>query len=308
MRQLLNYINGELTPAASGATLDVIEPATGQPYATAPDSSADDVHAAVDAARRAFPAWSATPAPERSALMLKLADAIEAERDELAALESRDTGKPITLARTIDIPRAAANLRFFATAILHDSSEAHITDQHTLNYTRRQPRGVAGLISPWNLPLYLFTWKLAPALATGNTCVGKPSEVTPATAARLGELAANIGFPLGVLNIVHGRGATVGAAIVEHPDVPTISFTGGTATGRAIASTAGPMFKRLSLELGGKNPTSFSLMRTSTRPYPPPCERRSQTRDRSACADRASLLNHPSPIGSSMRLWRRPRR
>lgn len=254
MRQLLNYINGELTPAASGATLDVIEPATGQPYATAPDSSADDVHAAVDAARRAFPAWSATPAPERSALMLKLADAIEVERDELAALESRDTGKPITLARTIDIPRAAANLRFFATAILHDFSEAHITDENTLNYTRRQPRGVAGLISPWNLPLYLFTWKIAPALATGNTCVGKPSEVTPATAARLGELAANIGFPPGVLNIVHGRGATVGAAIVEHPDVPTISFTGGTATGRAIASTAGPMFKRLSLELGGKNP------------------------------------------------------
>jgi aminomuconate-semialdehyde/2-hydroxymuconate-6-semialdehyde dehydrogenase len=186
-----------------------------------------------------------------------VADLIEANLDRLAKAESIDSGKPISLARTLDIPRAASNFRFFATAILHTHSDAHFTEMGSggaINYTLRQARGVAGLISPWNLPLYLFTWKVAPALATGNTAVAKPSEVTPMTAFLLGELCNEAGLPRGVLNIVHGLGPKVGAAIVEHPRVPAISFTGGTRTGTEIARVAGPMFKKLSLELGGKNP------------------------------------------------------
>lgn len=254
MERLTNLIGGERRPARSGAWLDVHEPATGAVHAQAPNSTREDIADAVDAAKRAFPAWSASSPGERSRLLLRLAELIDANLESLAQAESRDTGKPIALARRVDIPRAASNFRYFATAILHGASEFHHTDETTFNYTLRQARGVAGLISPWNLPLYLFTWKLAPALATGNTCVGKPSEVTPMTAHRLADLAMEAGFPAGVLNIVHGAGAAAGAAIIEHPDVPTISFTGGTATGRAIARVAGPMFKRMSLELGGKNP------------------------------------------------------
>jgi aminomuconate-semialdehyde/2-hydroxymuconate-6-semialdehyde dehydrogenase len=218
------------------------------------DSDERDVQAAVEAAQRAFPAWSAMPAQERSAILLRIADLIEKRLDELALAESIDNGKPISLARTLDIPRAASNFRFFATAILHTRTEAHLTDQRAINYTLRQPRGVAGLISPWNLPLYLFTWKVAPAIATGNTAVAKPSEVTPMTAAMLAEICGEAGLPPGVLNIVHGLGAKAGAAIVAHPRIPTLSFTGGTVTGAEIARVGGPMFKKLSLELGGKNP------------------------------------------------------
>src|SRR5690606_34080310 len=181
----------------------------------------------------------------------------ERDLEPLARAETIDNGKPIALSRTIDIPRAASNMRFFATAILHTQGESHETDSsqgRALNYTLRQPRGVAGAISPWNLPLYLFTWKIAPALATGNTVVAKPSEVTPMTAHRLASLCMEAGLPPGVLNIVHGLGPKVGAAIVRHPHVPAVSFTGGTATGAAIAREAAPMFKKLSLELGGKNP------------------------------------------------------
>ncbi|MDX2060840.1 MAG: aldehyde dehydrogenase, partial [Gemmatimonadales bacterium] len=151
--------------------------------------------------------------------------------------------------------RAAANFRFFATAILHTETETHATDHTALNYTLRRPRGVAGLISPWNLPLYLLSWKIAPALATGNTAVAKPSELTPTTATLLGEICQEAGLPPGVLNLIHGLGARAGMAIVEHPDVRSISFTGGTATGAVIARTAAPLFKKLTLELGGKNPT-----------------------------------------------------
>ncbi len=254
MDRLTNLIDGERRTPRSGDWIDVHEPATGKTYAQAPNSSAEDVNDAASAAMRAFPAWSKAHPDERSRLMLRLAELIDANLEPLAQAESRDTGKPISLARRVDIPRAAANFRFFATAILHGDSEFHRTDDRTLNYTLRQPRGVAGLIAPWNLPLYLFSWKLAPALATGNTCVGKPSEVTPLTAHLLADLVIEAGFPPGVLNIVHGAGATTGAAIVEHPDIPTISFTGGTSTGQAIARVAGPMFKRISLELGGKNP------------------------------------------------------
>ncbi len=255
VQRILNDIDGAFVPPNSGAWLDNFEPATGEIYSQLPDGDARDVDAAVESAERAFASWSATPAQERSRMLLRIADLIDANLERLAHAESIDSGKPITLARTLDIPRAASNFRFFATAILHTRDEAHITDQRAINYTLRQPRGVAGLISPWNLPLYLFTWKIAPAIATGNTAVAKPSEVTPMTAFLLGELCREAGLPKGVLNIVHGLGPKVGAAIVAHPRIPAISFTGGTKTGQEIARVAAPMFKKLSLELGGKNPT-----------------------------------------------------
>ena len=252
--RLANFIDGAFVPPRSGAYLDDIEPATGEVLAQIPDSDAADVDAAVAAAKRAFASWSKTPAETRSRILLKLADLIEANLEELAQLESRDNGKPVSLARIMDIPRAVANFRFFATAILHESSEAHVTDANALNYTLRHPLGVAGLISPWNLPLYLLSWKIAPAIASGNTCVAKPSELTPLTANRLAELSLEAGVPAGVINIVHGLGAKAGEAIVAHRDVPAISFTGGTVTGARVAATAAPLFKKLSLELGGKNP------------------------------------------------------
>jgi aminomuconate-semialdehyde/2-hydroxymuconate-6-semialdehyde dehydrogenase len=252
--RLANFIDGTFAAPVSGAYFDDICPATGDPLADIPDSDHRDVASAVDAARRAFPAWSATRAEDRSRVLLKLADLIERNLDELARMESDDNGKPVSLARRMDIPRAVANFRFFATAILHQSSEAHATDSAALNYTLRQPVGVAGLISPWNLPLYLLSWKIAPAIASGNTCVAKPSELTPLTANRLAELSIEAGVPAGVMNIVHGFGAKAGAAICEHPEVPLISFTGGTVTGARVAAAAAPLFKKLSLELGGKNP------------------------------------------------------
>ncbi|HEX7831673.1 MAG TPA: aldehyde dehydrogenase [Thermoanaerobaculia bacterium] len=247
-------MDGQFVAPVSNAYFDDVEPATGKVIAQIPDSDAKDVDAAVAAAKRAFPMWSKTRTEERSRILLKLADLIEQNLDDLAQLESRDNGKPVSLAKRMDIPRAVANFRFFATAILHHASEAHVTDNVALNYTLRQPIGVAGLISPWNLPLYLLSWKIAPAIASGNTCVAKPSELTPLTAHRLAELSLEAGLPAGVMNIVHGYGAKAGAAICEHPDVPLISFTGGTVTGARVAAAAAPMFKKLSLELGGKNP------------------------------------------------------
>ncbi|MEC9372873.1 MAG: aldehyde dehydrogenase [Planctomycetota bacterium] len=254
LHRITNEIDGAPRPPAGGAYLENVEPATGRVFALIPDSGSDEVDAAVAAAETAFERWSATPAIERSRMLFRIADLIDANREELARIESIDNGKPIALARSVDIPRAAANFRFFAGAVLHWHSEAHPMDGAALNYTLRQPLGVVGAISPWNLPLYLFTWKIAPALAVGNTVVAKPSEVTPMTAARLADLCREAGLPKGVLNIIHGGGATAGDAIVRHPRVAAITFTGGTATGRAIASAAAPMFKKLSLELGGKNP------------------------------------------------------
>ena len=252
---LANHIDGRAAEPLDGTYLDDIDPATGALHARVPASEAADVELAVAAGRRAFPGWSATPAAERSRILLRIADALEARLEDFVRAESIDSGKPVRLARSLDIPRAVANLRFFATAILHTGSDLFATDDRALNYVLRRPRGVAGLISPWNLPLYLFTWKIAPAIATGNTVVAKPSELTPWTAAMLAELTAEQGLPPGVLNVVHGLGASAGAAIVDHPHVPAISFTGGTATGATIARTAGPVFKKLSLELGGKNAT-----------------------------------------------------
>jgi len=254
MLQIPNFIAGRHVPPASGRYLDKIEPATGQVYSQLADSDSRDVDAAVQAAQQAFPKWSRTPAGERSRLLLDIAQRIEANLERLAHAEAVDSGKPLRLARSVDIPRAASNFRFFATAILHFHSETYRTDELALNYVLRQPRGVAGLISPWNLPLYLFTWKVAPALATGNTAVAKPSELTPMTAHLLTELCQQAGLPPGVFNVVHGLGAKAGAALVGHPQVPTISFTGGTRTGAEIARTAAPLFKKVALELGGKNP------------------------------------------------------
>ncbi|MFN2476597.1 MAG: aldehyde dehydrogenase family protein, partial [Chthoniobacterales bacterium] len=254
MTQIRNFINGEFAEPISGRYLDNIEPATGHPYSEVADSGEADVARAVDAAEKAFLGWSHTPAAERSRVLLRIGDLIERDIEKLALAESTDTGKPVSLARSLDIPRAASNFRFFATAILHTESEAHVTDNLALNYTLRLPLGVVGLISPWNLPLYLLTWKIAPALACGNTAVAKPSELTPMTASLLCETCREAGLPPGVLNVVHGTGQNVGAAMTAHPKVVAISFTGGTVTGRKVAESCAPMFKKISLELGGKNP------------------------------------------------------
>ncbi len=254
MLRIANYINGQLCEPQAGRYLDNIDPSTGVAYSQVPDSDAADVAQAVSAAAAAQRSWAGTPAAERSAVLLRIADLLEQNLEALALAECVDNGKPLQLARAVDIPRAVSNFRFFATAVLHTHSETHVTDGAALNYTVRAPRGVVGLISPWNLPLYLLSWKVAPALATGNTAVAKPSEVTPMTAFRLSEICRQAGLPAGVLNIVHGRGDRAGAALVAHPQVGTLSFTGGTVTGRTIARSAAPLFKKLALEMGGKNP------------------------------------------------------
>jgi len=254
MRKIKNYINGKIVAPVEGNYLENTDPSTGKIYSLVADSDQQDVHLAVAAAKEAFPKWAATPAKERSAIMLKIADLINENKEALAKAECIDNGKPLQLARTVDMPRAAANLSFFATAILHGAEEAHHTDAEAINYTYRTPLGVVGCISPWNLPLYLFTWKIAPALAAGNTVVAKPSEITPMTASLFSELCIEAGLPAGVLNVIQGEGGKAGQAIVAHPQVKAISFTGGTATGKTIAGIAAPMFKKLSLELGGKNP------------------------------------------------------
>jgi aminomuconate-semialdehyde/2-hydroxymuconate-6-semialdehyde dehydrogenase len=254
MQKILNYINGELTQPVSVQYLNNYNPAEGKVYSLIPDSDERDVANATKAAMQAFPLWSMMASERRSSILQKIADLIDRDLDKLAHAESVDNGKPFTLAKSLDIPRASANLRFFATASIHFASEAHVTGAEAVNYTLRSPSGVAGCISPWNLPLYLFTWKIAPALAAGCTVVAKPSELTPMTGFMLSELCIEAGLPNGVLNIVHGLGPKAGQAIIEHPDITAISFTGGTVTGRKIAATAAPMFKKLSLELGGKNP------------------------------------------------------
>jgi aminomuconate-semialdehyde/2-hydroxymuconate-6-semialdehyde dehydrogenase len=254
MFKIKNYINGELVEPKGQEYIDNYNPAIGKVYSLIPDSGQEDVESAVKAAKAAFPAWAETPKEKRARILLKISELIEQNLERLALAESTDNGKPVWLAKQVDIPRAASNFHFYATAILHYASESHEMEGLAINYTLRHPIGVAGCISPWNLPLYLFTWKIAPALASGNTVVAKPSEITPMTAYLLSELCIEAGLPAGVLNIVHGYGHKVGAAITAHKDVPVISFTGGTITGAEIARVAAPMFKKLSLELGGKNP------------------------------------------------------
>jgi aminomuconate-semialdehyde/2-hydroxymuconate-6-semialdehyde dehydrogenase len=254
MEKILNYINGKLVEPISKKYIDNYNPSTGVVYSLIPDSDKSDIDNAVKAAKIAFLKWSKTPKQERSDILMKLADTIEKYSDELVKAESKDNGKPESLAARIDIPRAPANIRFFAGAILHDSSHAHEMDGIAINYTLREPLGVAACISPWNLPLYLLTWKIAPALASGNTVVAKPSEVTPMTAYLLSKICIEAGIPKGVLNIVHGLGSKTGDPLTTHIDTPIISFTGGTVTGKHIATVTAPMFKKVSLELGGKNP------------------------------------------------------
>ena len=255
VRTLQHFVGGRFVPAAKGASLDDVNPATGEVIARLPRGDAADVEAAVAAARSALAAgWGSTPVAQRAELLEAVADRIAARLDELAALEAEDTGKPVQLARSVDIPRAIANFRFFAGAVRHDETAFHAMEG-ALNYTLRRPLGVVGLITPWNLPLYLLTWKAAPALAMGNAVIAKPSELTPLTAQALAEIFAEVGAPPGIFNLVHGRGDEAGEALTAHPDVTGISFTGGTATGARVAATAAPRFKKLSLELGGKNPT-----------------------------------------------------
>jgi len=254
MQQLANFINGEYCAPINNQYLDNIEPATGLVYEQIPSSDKADLELAITAAEKALPTWRNMPLEQRADILLKIAQGIEDNLSELATAEAIDNGKPISLAKVVDIPRAASNFKFFAHACSQFASEAHNMAGSAINYTLRQPIGIVGCISPWNLPLYLFTWKIAPALAAGNCVIAKPSEVTPKTAYLLGKICQQAGLPEGVLNILHGTGAGIGSVICDHPKVKAISFTGGTKTGAAIASQVAGQFKKLSLELGGKNP------------------------------------------------------
>ncbi|NNF00065.1 MAG: aldehyde dehydrogenase [Pyrinomonadaceae bacterium] len=254
MLKIENYIDGELSSPASGKYLDNFDPAIGKVYSLIPDSDEKDVIDAVESAKRAFRDWSTRTPEDRHDVLIRISQLIERDLDSLAEAESIDNGKALKVAKSLDIPRASSNFKFYATAAMHFASESHQMVGQAINYTLRQPIGVVGCISPWNLPLYLFTWKIAPALAAGNCVVAKPTEITPMTAYLLSKLCIEAGLPKGVLNIVHGLGTRAGAAIVQHEDVKAISFTGGTKTGEWIAREAAPTFKKLSLELGGKNP------------------------------------------------------
>jgi aminomuconate-semialdehyde/2-hydroxymuconate-6-semialdehyde dehydrogenase len=252
--KIQNFIGGELVPPASGDYFGNEDPSVGQVYSEVPDSDEKDLDAAVEAAEKASSVWRHMPPESRAEIMHNLADLIEARQEEFARAECVDNGKPITLCRTVDIPRGVANLRFFADAGKEIAGETFRAEK-SFSYTLRQPFGVVATISPWNLPLLLFTWKLAPALASGNCVIAKPSEVTPMTAYMLSQLVEEAGFPKGVLNVLHGRGAKIGAAITRHSKIPAISFTGGTVTGKEIYATGSQLLKKVSLELGGKNPT-----------------------------------------------------
>jgi aminomuconate-semialdehyde/2-hydroxymuconate-6-semialdehyde dehydrogenase len=254
MEKLFNFINGNFVPPNSSKYMDVFEPATGQPYARVSDSNSADVETAYESAQNAFENWSGLSVEERAVYLIKIADGLESRLEEFSEYESRDTGKPISLAKSVDIPRAVSNFRFFAEYGQSYNFESELINSQSINKIRRSPLGVVACISPWNLPLYLFSWKIAPALIAGNTVVAKPSEITPYTAYKLGEICKDAGLPPGVLNIIHGQGNTAGDALVSHPKIKAISFTGGTATGKLIAEKTASSFKKLSLEMGGKNP------------------------------------------------------
>ena len=254
MEVIQNYINGEYRAPVQGRYLDNFDPSIGKVYGRIPDSTSEDLELALISARAAKEHWGAMVPEQRSKILMAIADGIEKRFEPMAEAESRDNGKPLSLAKHVDIPRAVSNFRFFASALTQVQSESYTTGSEAVHYIVRAPIGIVGCISPWNLPLYLFTWKIAPALAAGNCVIAKPSEVTPFTAYLLGEICTEAGLPAGVLSIIHGRGAEIGSAIVAHPEIKAISFTGGTSTGQAIARQAAPMFKKLSLELGGKNP------------------------------------------------------
>jgi aminomuconate-semialdehyde/2-hydroxymuconate-6-semialdehyde dehydrogenase len=251
----LNFINGQYCDPVNDGWLENINPADGTSLGKIANSTEQDVERAVIAAANAQPKWSESALEQRSRILRKIGNLIQENLESLAVAESEDSGKPISRARTIEIPRAASNFHFFANAITQFSSESHESvGQNAINFTLREPLGVVGCISPWNLPLYLFTWKIAPALAAGNCVIAKPSELTPRTAAMLGELGNQAGLPAGVLNIIQGEGPQAGQALLEHEKINAISFTGGTVTGEHVARVVAPKFKKLSLELGGKNP------------------------------------------------------
>ena len=254
MEQLANFINGKFIQPKSEEYIDVFEPATGQVYSKVPNSSLADINVAFQAANAAFPGWSELTVNDRSQYLHKIAALLESQLDDFADYESRDTGKPVTLAQSVDIPRAIANFRFFAEYGPTFKFDSELNSDQSKNRVVHAPLGVVGCISPWNLPLYLFTWKIAPALMAGNTVLAKPSEITPYTAYKLGEICGDANLPAGVLNIVHGQGITAGDALINHKGVQAISFTGGTATGKIIAQKTAATFKKLSLEMGGKNP------------------------------------------------------
>lgn len=249
-----NFINGEFYESESGATLAIINPATNEEYGRCVASQKQDIDTAVQAAEQAFVEWSTTPPPQRAKYLKLIAQKLIERVDQFAMAESRNTGKLLSFSKSVDIPRSATNFDFFAEALQQFQGESHPMGTMGFNVTHRESLGVVACISPWNLPLYLFTWKIAPALAMGNCVVGKPSELTPVTAFMLAEIAAEIRLPPGVLNIVHGYGAEAGQALVQHPQVKAVSFTGGTKTGKQIAQQAAPLLKKVSLELGGKNP------------------------------------------------------
>jgi len=249
-----NFIGGNWLAPVKGQYIGNVNPSTGETYSQTPDSTSEDVELAVKAAAAAYPAWSTTPLEERFIILNRIAELIDANLDALAMAETVDNGKPLWLSKKVDIARASSNFRFFATGIMHFAAESHQMEDKAINYTLRQPVGIVGCISPWNLPLYLFTWKIAPALAAGNCVIAKPSEVTPMTGYLLTHICKAAGLPDGVLNIIHGTGPATGSAIVAHPKIKAISFTGSTRAGKDIAAVAAPMFKKISLELGGKNP------------------------------------------------------
>jgi aminomuconate-semialdehyde/2-hydroxymuconate-6-semialdehyde dehydrogenase len=270
--QLENYIGGQFTAPVNDKYIDNINPATAEVVGKIPNSNSEDVELAVIAAKKAFPIWKKTSTEDRFKILNTIAELIEKNIEILALAETNDNGKPLWLSKEVDIPRASSNFRFFATASMHFASESHEMENNSINYTLRQPVGIVGCISPWNLPLYLFTWKIAPALAAGNCVIAKPSEVTPVSAYLLAKICKEAGLPDGVLNILHGDGPSCGEAIVKHPEIKAISFTGSTKAGEKIASIAAPMFKKLSLELGGKNPNIIfadcdweKMMRTTLR-------------------------------------------
>ncbi|MBP6456106.1 MAG: aldehyde dehydrogenase [Chitinophagaceae bacterium] len=252
--EIKNFIDGEFINPISTTFFDLINPATAEVIGKIPNSEKADVDLAVEAAEKAFPLWSKTSLEERFKILNKIAEGIDKNLDELALAETNNNGKPLWLSKAVDIPRASSNFRFFATAIMHFAAESHAMEDKAINFTLRNPVGIVGCISPWNLPLYLFTWKIAPALAAGNCVLAKPSEVTPLTAFLLAKICKEAGLPNGVLNILHGDGKNCGSEMVSHPKVKAISFTGSTKAGENIASIAAPKFKKISLELGGKNP------------------------------------------------------
>ncbi len=255
MKNILNYINGELVPPKKTKYLNVYNPANGKIYAKCPNSDNSDLKDAINSAKKAHSKWKNLTNENRRDILFKIADELEKNKEKFALAETIDNGKPINDSQTIDIPRSINNLKFYASAVINNSSESHSLGHRAINYTLRDPIGIVACISPWNYPLHLLTWKIAPALAMGNCVIAKPSEITPMTAYLFSKICIKVGLPKGVLSILHGTGENIGDKIVRHPDIKAISFTGGTKTGKIINSSASPLLKKVSLELGGKNPT-----------------------------------------------------